>query len=61
MMQTDDPVLRLRREQAERAAADAEGRRKNLATFERMFLSVAVPAFGRWWLTVDLQPRPTRG
>jgi hypothetical protein len=27
-MQTDDPVLRLQREQTERAAADAEARRK---------------------------------
>ena len=43
-MQTDDPVLRLQREHAERAAADAEARRKNLATFERMFLSLGADA-----------------
>ena len=44
MQTTEDPALRLRREQAERAAADAEARRNNLATFERMFLSLGADA-----------------
>jgi hypothetical protein len=44
MQTTEDPALRLRREQAERSAADAEARRKNVELFTAMFLGLGADA-----------------